>query len=84
MDHQNDARAVDPARSAARAQWEAQLAADEAELLRAEEWHAISRRLDRCHAAQRAGDNSTYLRDRVARLEALQACLLGSVESLAA
>lgn len=46
------------------------------------EWRRIARRLDDLYAAQRGGDSSVYTQQRVARLEALQACLLGTPSAL--
>ncbi|WP_328920268.1 hypothetical protein OG911_16590 [Streptomyces sp. NBC_00208] len=46
------------------------------------EWRRIARRLDALYAAQVAGDTSIYTRQRIGRLEALQACLLGTPSAL--
>lgn len=58
--------------------------ADEAAWYRQLEWQRIARRLDSLYASQAAGDDSVLTRQRVARLEALQATLLGHPAALAA
>jgi hypothetical protein len=58
--------------------------ADSAELERQMEWKRIARRLDALYAAQRAGDATVYTRQRIGRLEALQAALCGFPEALSA
>ena len=58
--------------------------ADSAELERQMEWKAIARRLDALYGRQHAGDDSVYLRQRIGRLEALQAALCGFPERLCA
>lgn len=62
----------------------AKLDADEAELCRLAEWRLIARRLDALYAAQVAGDDSVLIRQRIARLEALQMALMGHPEAMAA
>jgi hypothetical protein len=58
--------------------------ADSAELERQMEWKRIARRLDALYAAQRDGDTTVYTRQRIGRLEALQAALCGFPEALSA
>lgn len=47
------------------------------------EWRRIKRRLDTLYAAQAAGDRTLLTRQKVERLEALQAALLGNPEAMA-
>jgi hypothetical protein len=90
-DHEGDHRnalgvrwaAISPERQAAREEFEAQCAADEAELLRLLEWKAIERSLSACYRAQHLGDDSVLTRQRIRRLEALQQCMLGNAGALA-
>jgi hypothetical protein len=58
--------------------------ADDAEFERQAEWKRIARRLDALYASQAAGDTTVYARQRVGRLEALQAALCGFPEALSA
>lgn len=51
---------------------------------RAAEWRRLTRKLNALYAAQFAGDDSVLTAQRVARLEALQACLMGNPEALSA
>jgi hypothetical protein len=51
---------------------------------RVAEWRRITRRLDALYAAQAAGDETVLTRQRIARLEALQAALCGFPEQLSA
>ncbi|MDN0198095.1 hypothetical protein [Streptomyces sp. S.PNR 29] len=66
------------------AQWQAQQDAEDAVFERELEWRQITRRLDALYAAQAAGDGSTYTRQRIGRLEALQQTLMGQPEALGA
>ncbi|MFE9136200.1 hypothetical protein [Streptomyces sp. NPDC007355] len=61
----------------------AALEAEEAAWFRELEWQRIARRLEALYAAQRAGDGSAYTRQRVTRLEAVQAALQGFPGALA-
>jgi len=61
-----------------------QFDADEAAWFRQLEWQRLSRKLDTLYAAAVAGDDSVLTRQRIARLEALQAALLGHPTALAA
>ncbi|UXY27498.1 hypothetical protein [Streptomyces sp. HUAS TT20] len=55
----------------------------DAETERALEWRRITRTLGALYAAQTAGDDSVYTRQRIDRLERLQAALCGFPEALA-
>ncbi|WP_404784194.1 hypothetical protein [Streptomyces pristinaespiralis] len=46
------------------------------------EWQRVTRKLEALYATQKAGDSSAYTRQRVQRLEALQAALQGFPDSL--
>ena len=70
--------------SAERAKWEAEQEAQEAAWFRQVEWQRITRQLEALYGAVRAGDGSVYTRQRIRRLEALQAALQGFPEALAA
>ncbi|KMS91731.1 hypothetical protein ACZ91_08810 [Streptomyces regensis] len=67
-----------------RAEFEAQCEAEEAAFLRELEWRHITRQLEALYGAVRAGEGSEYTRQRIRRLEALQAALQGFPEALAA
>ncbi|GLV74975.1 hypothetical protein Shyhy02_29750 [Streptomyces hygroscopicus subsp. hygroscopicus] len=67
-----------------RDQYAAQCEAEEAACERELEWRHITRQLEALYGAVRAGDGSVYTRQRIGRLEALQAALQGFPEALAA
>lgn len=67
-----------------REDWEAAQEAEEAAFYREVEWKRIARTLEALYAAVVAGDSSTYTRQRIARLEALQQALMGFPGALAA
>lgn len=67
-----------------RAEFEAQCEAEEAAFLRELEWRQITRKLEALYGAVRAGEGTEYTRQRIRRLEALQAALQGFPEALAA
>jgi hypothetical protein len=67
-----------------RTEYEAQCEAEEAAWERELEWRHITRQLEALYGAVRAGDDSAYTRQRIGRLEALQAALQGFPEALAA
>ncbi|MFE7838380.1 hypothetical protein ACFU53_20680 [Streptomyces sp. NPDC057474] len=69
--------------SEARATFLAECAEFEATLLRKAEWRAIDAKLTALLRRQHDGDTSELTRQRVQRLEALQAALCGSPEALA-
>jgi hypothetical protein len=66
-----------------REEWAPAQEAEEAAWFRELEWRRTTRRLEALYAAQRAGDGSTYTRQRVSRLEAVQAALQGFPGALA-
>lgn len=66
-----------------REQWEAAQEAKEAAWFREIEWRRITRQLESLYVAVRAGDGSAYTRQRIGRLEALQAALQGFPAALA-
>jgi hypothetical protein len=68
---------------AERAQWQAEQDAEDAAWERQLEWRQITRKLEALYGAVRAGDGSAYTRQRIGRLEALQAALQGFPEALA-
>ncbi|OKK02736.1 hypothetical protein AMK26_24440 [Streptomyces sp. CB03234] len=67
-----------------RAEFEAQCEAEEAAFLRELEWRHITRQLEALYGAVRAGNGTEHIRQRIRRLEALQAALQGFPEALAA
>lgn len=69
---------------AEREQYRVNLEADEAARLRETEWRLITRRLDALYTAQASGDDSILTRQRIQRMEALQAALMGHPEAMAA
>ncbi|MFD3834779.1 hypothetical protein ACFWWC_00750 [Streptomyces sp. NPDC058642] len=85
-DHSNDFGDRWPvtAREKALAELEADYQEFLATLLKREEWKHIARKLEGCYKAMWAGDDSILLRQRIERLEALQAALCGTPERLAA
>ncbi|MGV2916367.1 hypothetical protein [Streptomyces alfalfae] len=70
--------------STERAQWQAEQDAKEAAWERELEWRQITRKLEALYGAVRAGEGTEYSRQRIRRLEALQAALQGFPEALAA
>jgi hypothetical protein len=50
--------------------------------MRKEEWEHIDRQLNAMHKRQFEGDSSELTRQKINRLEAVQACLCGSPEAL--
>ncbi len=48
------------------------------------EWRRVTRQLEALYGVVRAGDDSTYTRQRIRRREALCAALPGAPEALAA
>ncbi|MBT2440319.1 hypothetical protein J7E93_09395 [Streptomyces sp. ISL-36] len=66
-----------------REEWTAVQEAEEAAWFRELEWRRTARRLEALYAAQTAGDGSAYTRQRVERLEAVQAALQGFPAALA-
>lgn len=67
-----------------RTEFEAQCEAEEAAFLRELEWRHITRQLEALYDAVRAGEGTEYTRQRIRRLEALQAALQGFPEALSA
>jgi len=66
-----------------RDQWEAQCAADEAELLRAVEWHRVEKSLAALYRARFTGDTSLLTQQKIDRWERVQQAMMGSPEALA-
>ncbi|MDX3133884.1 hypothetical protein PV367_29800 [Streptomyces europaeiscabiei] len=71
------------AKSAALLAFEAECNALEALSMKREEWRYLDAKLTALLQRQFEGDDSELTRQRVSRLEALQACLCGSPEALA-
>lgn len=57
--------------------------AEEEAWYRAAEWRRIAGKLEAAYAAVMAGDDSPHTRERIGRLEALQAALQGFPDALA-
>lgn len=66
-----------------RAEFLAQAEEERAAWEREFEFRAISSQLDKLYERQAAGDASTYVAQRVDRLERVQQCLMGQPEMLA-
>ena len=66
-----------------RAEFRAQAEEERAAWEREFEFRAISRQLEKLYERQAAGDASTYVAQRVDRLERVQQCLMGQPQMLA-